>query len=472
MSAQVDCGNELFANDVEVDFDPLVSGSNKHVDDGGLQEMSTGMGVDPGFYGFDDYVNDAGWQDMSCRMLVNSPVFSTGNHVTTGFYSTSTGIGLNSTIVDTSNKGTTDLKYVPSRMHMSSGGAHVNNYVNRAGLQSMSSGVGISTGATGTSSYANNAISQNVPSGLNIGIGYGISVPPAMHRVPTYQAHSGPGGSYGQQWDGAPDMTTGYGQSSTATFVEMVYQPQDMSSTSLTYQAPSYQAQVNTRLPYSQSVPTVSNMMADYGGPAASSSMGYKPQDNYFRPAMVSGIMPPGPILQEPSYHTQSGGGLAYGHQWTRTPNTMGDYGQSAASTSMDMSYQPHSALQDDNAMQAPFVPAHAHLHAPHIRPGPPNGTHVPAVSGPALALAPVVPPPVSQSPGRPTCTQPNCSATFSKDPDRIRHESGVHGINRPLFLCHIPGCIKSYGAGYTRKDKLVEHLYMKHGNLGFVKRT
>jgi hypothetical protein len=33
-------------------------------------------------------------------------------------------------------------------------------------------------------------------------------------------------------------------------------------------------------------------------------------------------------------------------------------------------------------------------------------------------------------------------------------------------------GCNKSEGVGYTRKDKLTEHLWKKHGNLGYVKRT
>jgi len=61
---------------------------------------------------------------------------------------------------------------------------------------------------------------------------------------------------------------------------------------------------------------------------------------------------------------------------------------------------------------------------------------------------------------------------TFKRDSDRIRHEAAIHGINQGLYLCPVNGCSKSQGIGYTRKDKLTEHLWKKHGNLGFVKRT
>jgi hypothetical protein len=84
--------------------------------------------------------------------------------------------------------------------------------------------------------------------------------------------------------------------------------------------------------------------------------------------------------------------------------------------------------------------------------------------AAPALATTPCQP----QFP----CTQPGCYMVFNRNADRIRHEAGVHGINRPLYLCHVPGCNKSQGTGYTRKDKLVEHLWKKHENLGFTKKT
>ncbi|CZT12615.1 uncharacterized protein RCO7_04009 [Rhynchosporium graminicola] len=68
------------------------------------------------------------------------------------------------------------------------------------------------------------------------------------------------------------------------------------------------------------------------------------------------------------------------------------------------------------------------------------------------------------------SCTQ--CMTTFKRDSDRIRHESSIHGTNRLLIICHIQGCNKSQGWGYTRQDKLVEHLWKKHANLGYLKRT
>jgi hypothetical protein len=69
-------------------------------------------------------------------------------------------------------------------------------------------------------------------------------------------------------------------------------------------------------------------------------------------------------------------------------------------------------------------------------------------------------------------CSQMGCAITFKRDSDRIRHEGCVHSLSRRVHLCHVLGCSKSQGAGYTRRDKLVEHLWKKHANLGFVKRV
>ncbi|PMD30069.1 hypothetical protein L207DRAFT_520459 [Hyaloscypha variabilis F] len=69
-------------------------------------------------------------------------------------------------------------------------------------------------------------------------------------------------------------------------------------------------------------------------------------------------------------------------------------------------------------------------------------------------------------------CTQSPCPITFKRDTDRIRHEAAVHGINKATYLYHVVGCDKSHGVGYTRKDKLTEHLWKKHADLGFVKRA
>ncbi|KUJ12172.1 uncharacterized protein LY89DRAFT_673954 [Mollisia scopiformis] len=69
-------------------------------------------------------------------------------------------------------------------------------------------------------------------------------------------------------------------------------------------------------------------------------------------------------------------------------------------------------------------------------------------------------------------CTQSRCQASFKRDTDRIRHEASKHGVNGTLHFCQVLGCPKSLGAGYTRRDKLTEHMWKKHANLGFVKRA
>jgi hypothetical protein len=67
-------------------------------------------------------------------------------------------------------------------------------------------------------------------------------------------------------------------------------------------------------------------------------------------------------------------------------------------------------------------------------------------------------------------CSHTTCSKTFTRDADRIRHENQVHRNQPGLHVCPIIGCPKSQGRGYSRADKVVEHLWKKHGDLGFVK--
>ncbi|KAH8593784.1 hypothetical protein B0O99DRAFT_595896 [Bisporella sp. PMI_857] len=65
------------------------------------------------------------------------------------------------------------------------------------------------------------------------------------------------------------------------------------------------------------------------------------------------------------------------------------------------------------------------------------------------------------------------CMQSFTRDADRIRHENTTHlGNLGQLYLCPVPGCVKSQGNGYSRADKVTEHLWKKHANLGYVKRT
>ena len=68
-------------------------------------------------------------------------------------------------------------------------------------------------------------------------------------------------------------------------------------------------------------------------------------------------------------------------------------------------------------------------------------------------------------------CTHANCFRVFRRDPDRLRHVATAHNANNVgVHLCPVVGCTKSYGAGYSRADKVKEHLWKKHANLGYVK--
>ena len=69
-------------------------------------------------------------------------------------------------------------------------------------------------------------------------------------------------------------------------------------------------------------------------------------------------------------------------------------------------------------------------------------------------------------------CAHGNCNQAFRRKSDLARHRKTVHGMNLVKFFCHIPGCSKGrgHGEGYSRDDKLTEHLWKKHGNLGYTK--
>ncbi|KAE8448928.1 hypothetical protein EG329_008724 [Mollisiaceae sp. DMI_Dod_QoI] len=89
----------------------------------------------------------------------------------------------------------------------------------------------------------------------------------------------------------------------------------------------------------------------------------------------------------------------------------------------------------------------------------------------PSQLQATVPAPAVAQVATSFACTEASCPATFSRGTDRIRHETSVHGINGGLHFCHVQGCPKSQGMGYKRRDKLTEHMWKKHADLGYVKR-
>jgi hypothetical protein len=61
---------------------------------------------------------------------------------------------------------------------------------------------------------------------------------------------------------------------------------------------------------------------------------------------------------------------------------------------------------------------------------------------------------------------------SFTRDSGRIRHQNTVHNAREGLYLCPVPGCPKSHGAGYSRADKVTAHLCEKHADLGYTKRV
>lgn len=91
-------------------------------------------------------------------------------------------------------------------------------------------------------------------------------------------------------------------------------------------------------------------------------------------------------------------------------------------------------------------------------------GVMVPGTTQAIIHVAPPQAPSVTIA-----CTFPDCIKTFGRDSDRIRHEA-KHRRLRGAHLCPIHGCVKSTGKGYSRADKVTEHLWKKHANLGYTK--
>jgi hypothetical protein len=125
------------------------------------------------------------------------------------------------------------------------------------------------------------------------------------------------------------------------------------------------------------------------------------------------------------------------------------------------ITYEDHlpSGSSDFEVAQAPLSVPHPDTNLPQAPPPP-----LPLPSG--LSPRSVRPP---ANPGI-ACSHTTCSKTFTRDADRIRHESQVHRSQPGLHVCPIIGCPKSQGKGYSRADKVVEHLWKKHGDLGFIK--
>jgi hypothetical protein len=106
--------------------------------------------------------------------------------------------------------------------------------------------------------------------------------------------------------------------------------------------------------------------------------------------------------------------------------------------------------------------------------------TSIPVPVTAPISQAPViqtVPAPVSATARAPArgnlpCTAPWCLMTFKRKHERDRHAASVHGINHRVYLCHVNGCPKHRGTPFSRQDKLTEHMWKNHGNLGYRKRV
>jgi hypothetical protein len=98
------------------------------------------------------------------------------------------------------------------------------------------------------------------------------------------------------------------------------------------------------------------------------------------------------------------------------------------------------------------------------------------------MALAPPVlpasaPTSVSASTRAPThpfrCRVVGCGRSFTRNGDLVRHDTTVHRRmvqGQHYHLCPVNGCPKAAGRGYSRPDKVTEHLWKKHADLGYTK--
>jgi uncharacterized C2H2 Zn-finger protein len=138
----------------------------------------------------------------------------------------------------------------------------------------------------------------------------------------------------------------------------------------------------------------------------------------------------------------------------------------------------PNSSLMDFNPKQpcgpTDQVPNSCITDNFNIREASVNISMPVAAPMPQTAATQAVPTPVpATAPTRRVirCSIPWCPITFKRKHEQVRHESSVHGINQGIHRCQVVGC-PTQGRGFSRKDKLTEHMWKKHGNLGYAKRA
>lgn len=68
-------------------------------------------------------------------------------------------------------------------------------------------------------------------------------------------------------------------------------------------------------------------------------------------------------------------------------------------------------------------------------------------------------------------CRFTGCLLLFRRDHERTRHENSVHMHVPGLYVCGVFGCRNNTDGGYKRADKLTEHMWKAHADMGFVKR-
>jgi hypothetical protein len=76
--------------------------------------------------------------------------------------------------------------------------------------------------------------------------------------------------------------------------------------------------------------------------------------------------------------------------------------------------------------------------------------------------------PPQDAITGHHPCPYPGCARTFNRTFNLFRHNVLAHGQPRVRYLCPLAGCRHSLGEGFSRHDKLREHMRKVHGNHKF----